>query len=98
MKDTKRYNNEDESANIAKAVQDSKNYLGEDSKTWANLVAYLKVCNTLHDVQYGCMFGGIEGYPCLALWETYGDPKKVKTDAKARAKEEKQAKQHKETK
>ena len=64
-------------AKIDKAVQDCKDYVNDDT-IWHNVERYCKSCNTLEEVQGGLgMFMGIEGYPAVAMWETYKQDKET---------------------
>jgi hypothetical protein len=56
-----------------KAVQDCKDYINDD-KIFKDVVVYCGACQSLEELQGGmAMFMGIEGYPAVAMWETYNN-------------------------
>ena len=73
MKTTIDYAKLEGQAKIDKAVQDIKDYI-DDETIWKNVVYYCKSCLDIDELRGGLgMFMGIEGYPVVAMWETYGN-------------------------
>jgi hypothetical protein len=66
-----------------KAVQDCKDYVGDD-RVFKDLVTYVSGCDNLSQVHNALsMFLGIEGYPATAMWETYRDSTKCWCDTES---------------
>lgn len=83
MKTTRKYKTEkDRPAAVKQAVKDCQEYCAgfNSNNTWIKLMQFLNTCSTQEQVDFGCSFIGIEGFPCTALFETYVQPRLDKVD------------------